>query len=47
MVAIVVVRTLDQVGKLHRFTTDCIHEDYTSPCFDKYFLANVLPFLAS
>ncbi|ELR19324.1 uncharacterized protein ACA1_265280 [Acanthamoeba castellanii str. Neff] len=41
------LRTLDQAGKLHRFTTDCIHEDYTSPCFDKYFLANVLPFLAS
>jgi palmitoyl-protein thioesterase len=41
------LRTLQETGRLHRFSIPCVHNDYTSPCFDKYFIANVLPFVNS
>jgi len=41
------LRELQETGRLHRFYTTCVHNDYTSPCFDKYFIANVLPFINS
>jgi len=39
------LRTLHETGRLHRFTTSCIHNDYASPCFEQYFIPNVLPIL--
>lgn len=39
------LRTLQESGRLHRFTTTCEHGDYASSCFQKYFLENVIPFL--
>lgn len=40
-----VTRTLHETGRLHRFTTSCVHNDYASPCFEHYFIPNVLPIL--
>jgi palmitoyl-protein thioesterase len=40
------LRTLQETGRLNRFTTTCPHSDYSSPCFDKHFMANVMPFLS-
>jgi len=38
------LKTLFNQGKLHKFTTTCSHGDYGSPCFDKYFIPNVLQY---
>jgi len=38
------LRTLNSQGKLHRFTTTCDHGDYSSSCFDKYFMPNVFQY---
>jgi palmitoyl-protein thioesterase len=39
------LRTLHETGRLHRFTTSCVHNDYAGPCFEQYFIPNVLPIL--
>jgi len=39
------LKTLNATGRLHRFTTECSHGDYSSSCFDKYFMENVFPYL--
>lgn len=40
------LRTLDETGRLHRFTTNCDHADYESQtCFVPTFMKNVMPFL--
>ena len=39
------LRELNSTQRLHKFTTQCHHGDYSSSCFDKYFTENVFPFL--
>lgn len=39
------LRTLHETGRLHRFTTSCVHNDYAGPCFEHYSIPNVLPIL--
>ena len=39
------LRALDESGKVTWGTTMCEHQDYSSPCFDKYFTQYVVPVL--
>lgn len=41
------LRTLQESGRLFRFTTTCEHQDYDSECFKKYFTLNALPHLVN
>jgi len=39
------IRYLDEHGRLSKFSTTCIHQDYSSSCFDHYFSTYVLPYI--
>ena len=38
---------LDSVGKLHRYTTQCLHPDYPNEVCKKYFNSFTLPYLSN
>ena len=40
------LRALDESGRLSLMNTTCIHQDYDTECFDKYFMEGVFPLLA-
>jgi len=39
------LRTLNETGRLHRFSTTCEHQDYFTSCFDSHFIRYVIPHL--
>jgi len=36
------LKALNESNRLHKFITSCAHGDYSSSCFDKYFMENVV-----